>query len=1416
MSEPAPAPKLRRGESSKFSVIPEGLVSAVDAVIAAINSEGGAPHAPLAPLNALVLALRGEGGHLSQEADVRTVAMVEALPQLPPLLHALRRVLAGREPKCRAAAVRVLRYLCHSAVLLTAAVDAHLATVYAALCLERDSLCVEERVQALKLFKALAAAGEPERVPPALLSAVVAVAGAEDDPLRPACLEALRLVAATNVATLSRRNALAPLLAAVVPPTENGVPVDEHAALPIVHTFAHLLDAPATRAHVHGASAVQLLLSPLAEIDTPIAERRGRAMPLALASIVALGRSWAGLIYLAADAHALPALLQILCVPNVAAEQAPPARRSAHAHPTPDAHHASPPPTSPPPPAPQAHMILDALFHLLRLGYLSRSVKPKTTNNSPTKMDTGSTSDEYAPSTLPSRRRRPDVLRLYIAFVVFALMHCGVLEVLVTLGSASDRLVAARAGELLRELLQLAASDALLPQALRVRLHQLASLTSTAMALRSGLADEAEPKSSGAARQANLVAAMLQQVTLMPGEAIPSSAEAAAVHLPWRAEWERSGLIAQLQSHGALGQAAMVDAARARIERLKMHQGMMNSEAAVFAALKDTGVLATKDYTQWNWRLIEALLHGPLRDPTQLKKVITSTKWVKRQLSFLRPEKDFLCNVRRDAKDAALYVRVSCTLIALLLSSQDGADYVAARFIKHLCKAIYGWQEAHEGDFSKAKARATAAAEEASGEGGFFGNRSGFKIPAALSARGRGESLDQGGDDSDDEGGRREGKYDVAALLSRDAISGTLTRHYLSMIGMLSAHSRGLKIMRDFSMWSMLQPLVQLDQRDDLGLLILHSLNFTRGSVDTDEAGTEGRSLLARCCRAPSAKLREAATHHLGVIAAAQAPEFADWGLTLLAGQLRDRDERVKAAALTELLEVCEAPEMLHALPKALVSARLDVDELPALCGAGEVETSTRSSAGGGGWAQYSTAPAAAAAGGGGEVEPWSMSRGYMLLLRFLEHPDGLAALVKQGWLKRELAAWKGGRCEGYLAALDAALLSELQKEPSSPAEFGASVVAAPPHLYGSLASTVEGCTILLEENALAAPIRLVVDDSAPPARRRAALMTVGHVGATEVGWEFLCDRWANLAYGLPPKVNPELVGIPIAHPAPAPIGCSGKHDLSSRASTVASSARSSTAAPALENRPSFVGQLMSMPDLGGRDSAAALAAAEAAAAAAAPPPPAAPRAAWGADAGAEAGDAAAAPAAAEASAPSALATLISLAEGAPCLSLRGAALFAVGLISGGSAHARAALTAAGWAYPERADACIALPTDPSRLLSLPDAGAYQGWDRNAEPPPPVRPLQRSAAREAAAPTPSREKIDEVLGHVSRLANQVQLKEAYNSLRGIAQREPAVVAHPLVLLEVHRLLAEHPFTLAVRRRLHALFDPAARALAFDD
>ena len=42
------------------------------------------------------------------------------------------------------------------------------------------------------------------------------------------------------------------------------------------------------------------------------------------------------------------------------------------------------------------------------------------------------------------------------------------------------------------------------------------------------------------------------------------------------------------------------------------------------------------------WQLIEQLLSGPLRHTPRLSKLMTSTKWVKRQLSLLRPEKERL------------------------------------------------------------------------------------------------------------------------------------------------------------------------------------------------------------------------------------------------------------------------------------------------------------------------------------------------------------------------------------------------------------------------------------------------------------------------------------------------------------------------------------------------------------------------------------------------------------------------------------------------------------------------------------------------------------------------------------------------------------------------------------------------------
>ena len=47
------------------------------------------------------------------------------------------------------------------------------------------------------------------------------------------------------------------------------------------------------------------------------------------------------------------------------------------------------------------------------------------------------------------------------------------------------------------------------------------------------------------------------------------------------------------------------------------------------------------------------LLRGPLRHPARLSRAMGSTKFVKRQLSFLRPQKDFFCRLLLDSREAS-------------------------------------------------------------------------------------------------------------------------------------------------------------------------------------------------------------------------------------------------------------------------------------------------------------------------------------------------------------------------------------------------------------------------------------------------------------------------------------------------------------------------------------------------------------------------------------------------------------------------------------------------------------------------------------------------------------------------------------------------------------------------------------------
>lgn len=70
----------------------------------------------------------------------------------------------------------------------------------------------------------------------------------------------------------------------------------------------------------------------------------------------------------------------------------------------------------------------------------------------------------------------------------------------------------------------------------------------------------------------------------------------------------------------------------------------------------DSKVLQTKDFTRWNWNIINELLEGPLLNKKQLEELVKSTKFIRRLLVFYRPLRLRFSNVNKGAKLSQKYV----------------------------------------------------------------------------------------------------------------------------------------------------------------------------------------------------------------------------------------------------------------------------------------------------------------------------------------------------------------------------------------------------------------------------------------------------------------------------------------------------------------------------------------------------------------------------------------------------------------------------------------------------------------------------------------------------------------------------------------------------------------------------------------
>lgn len=269
-------------------------------------------------------------------------------------------------------------------------------------------------------------------------------------------------------------------------------------------------------------------------------------------------------------------------------------------------------------------------------------------------------------------------------------------------------------------------------------------------------------------------------------------------------------------------------------------------------------------------------------------------------------------------------------------------------------------------------------------------------------------------------------------LMSKSRIQETLTVGYFQMIGTLTQSSEGIKVLESFKIFTRLYHLAELRSRDDLIREVIENVDY---SIDGHP-----RVILSKALTSTPKSVRIFSTRHLAKLIERVTFSLSssisssnnlqntldiEWMISLLLVQLYDVSIEVRKLTVEILEEICK--NSMKNL-EIIVSMRPTLDHL-------------------------------------GET-------GHALLLRFLSTSVGFKYLWEGGYVDRELDDWLHERNLRYTVQLEVLLdralsLSDTNSSSNkfslgqSDEEFDGTV---PPHFYGILTKTTEGCEILEEK----------------------------------------------------------------------------------------------------------------------------------------------------------------------------------------------------------------------------------------------------------------------------------------------------------------------------------------------------------------
>uniref|UniRef100_A0AAV1V3E5 Uncharacterized protein n=1 Tax=Peronospora matthiolae TaxID=2874970 RepID=A0AAV1V3E5_9STRA len=852
------------------------------------------------------------------------------------LIKAMRRLVCDSDTSTRAGALRALRYAISSSKSIKHFVDLNLP-VFVVRSLEREQKHLAERVQALKVVRRVMEI-DAAQMPTGLVASLTAIAGHKDDNMRRVCLETLRELALLNVEVVAEANGAKILVDAILEPSFQDL------ADSLLMTLLLILNEPSTRKFIEPFVDSQVLLAPFTDTDLPAGNERRQRWMASRNAIVTMMRSWTGMVVLTSNPQGLQSLIQLLV-------------------------------------RPVGEDVQKAVLSTVCEIFYKKTSFDKST------ADAGADAPSL-PITMSSAEQMPlalnhNLLDNYTVVILLAMIHCGILEALVTLGTGPSRALAEPAMDLLADILRMASR--LLPDqhcATLLALPRLVSSTSLTSTTTMSLGEHAKSlverlqreksirasemlselanavganSGSIATRGVSLVsyggsgvngvqlASELLRDTNRPSNLLALQQIAGVVRIPSSGGGGGIGGSGSGSANYAVATPSTQRGTKSAMAQLK--DSLTSRELMVLelkqsldaqmddSTFKDmlhnrSRVLTDKNYKNWNWDIISEMLEGPLTNPQRLSEAM-KTKFFKRLSGFFRCDqgnKGYFSNLYW-IPDHVPYLRPACQMYTLLLNHPEGLLFLKTDRRGQLLTEISSALEL--------EARPEAAIVESH--------------IGVLKAR----------------------------MFSPDYVSRRMLREYFTLLGLMSSSKEGLKMMEQSNLFQRLYVMGTTKGHDFLCRLILANLDY---SVDGSS-----RKLLQSWMMEGSKALRLYATCLLRALLRSEVADFEKWGIDALVTQLT-QEEEVAKAALSVLEEAAETPACLLAM---ILKRPIKLIQL-------------------------------------------KDKRAESLLLKSLSLAEGLNFLRDTGnWIPRTLAAWRREKHILYVHAVEHALFRGLHRDAS-------------------------------------------------------------------------------------------------------------------------------------------------------------------------------------------------------------------------------------------------------------------------------------------------------------------------------------------------------------------------------------------------